>query len=139
MYSVASLQNSQVVKHVHHSMIKPIPPNLCPQEPSMVEPDLHESITEETHDGIFVVTRSRCDAAPTARTSQVNLNNSNGSPGLSSAAPPESGPSAPRRTARVTAGQHPNSLHRAGVVGLLPLRSLALVMQLPCILGPGAN
>lgn len=77
---------SQVVKHVHRSMIKPIPPNLFPQEPSMVEPDLHKSITEEeeTHDGVFVVTRSRCDAAPAAQTSQVNLNNSNGSPGLSS-------------------------------------------------------
>lgn len=59
VYLVVHQHNPQAVKHVHHSMFKPVPPNLCPQEPHRADPGLHINRTEDeaTPDGIAVLIR----------------------------------------------------------------------------------
>ena len=115
VYSVAPLEGPQKVKHVHRSMIKPVPSNLCPQEPPIADTNVPMSNTEEeeTPDGIFVVTQAPREEPPTAagHTPQVNVAHLNNSPVSPASTGPEVEPEAPRRTTRATAGQHSNRHH----------------------------
>lgn len=97
VYLVVHQDNPQAVKHVHHSKFKPVPPNLCPQEPLRADPGLHINGTEDeaTPDGI----------------TQVNSVNCDNSLDILPAVHIDSGPRAPRMTTRVTAGLHSNPHH----------------------------
>lgn len=131
VYSIAPLQDLGQVRQVHRSMLKQVPPSLCP-EPPQTEPVEHQEVAEEDelYQGRWVTLRPSVDSQPppipsSSSTSHPGTSVSVGSKAsaevpavltVSSENAPGTWATAPRRTTRTTAGTHPNIHHLPGLV-----------------------